>query len=76
MTKFIVGKTYTCKSICDHNVTWSFTVLSRTDATVKIAGDGKVRTKKVYIDDSGNEVVRPLGVYSMAPFLRAESEVK
>ena len=76
MTKFIVGKTYTCKSICDHNVTWSFTVLSRTDTTVKITGDGKVRTKKVYIDDSGNEVVRPLGVYAMAPFLRAESEVK
>ena len=76
MTKFIVGKTYTCKSICDHNVTWSFTVLSRTDTTVKIAGDGKVKTKKVHIDDSGNEVIRPLGVYSMAPFLRTKSEVK
>ena len=71
MTKFETGKTYSCRSICDSNCKWDFTILNRTNITVKIAVSGKVVSKKIYLDDIHGEYIKPLGSYSMAPILRS-----
>jgi hypothetical protein len=34
MTKFEVGRTYSTRSVCDHNCIFSYTVTRRTDKTV------------------------------------------
>lgn len=76
MRKFEAGKTYSCNSVCDHNCVWTFKVIKRTANTITITGDeGQVR-RKVYPDMNGNEMIWPMGQYSMAPILRAEGEVK
>ena len=72
--KFIVGQTYSCRSACDHNCVWSFTVTARTDKSVSLSGEFmngvKAATKRIKVWD-GQETVLPLGAYSMAPTLRA-----
>lgn len=70
-TKFEVGKTYTCRSICDHDCVFSFVVVKRTEATVTIAPRyGATVHRKVRICD-GVEAIDPMGRYSMSPVLRA-----
>lgn len=68
LVKFEVGKTYSCRSACDHNCVWEFKVLGRTDKTVTLS-DGKRRKLSVY---DGVETCFPIGRYSMAPTLRAD----
>ena len=74
--KFETSKTYSAKSICDHNCIWEITVLSRTAKTIKIKklinDDGKPKTLRISMWD-GVETVKPLGSYSMAPMIRAAS---
>lgn len=75
MKKFEVGKTYTMRSIGDHDCIWSYTVMARTAQTVTLT-DGK-ETKKCRISKQlseyrGAETVLPLGQYSMCPMLSAE----
>jgi hypothetical protein len=74
MAKFIVGNTYSMRSICDHECVWTFTVIKRTAATITIT-DGKetktCRIVKKYSEYDGRETVKPFGTYSMCPLLRA-----
>lgn len=73
--QFEVGKTYSCRSICDHNCVWAFTVVSRTASTVTLLDDeGEKITKRINAKSSereGREIVYPLGRYSMCPVLWA-----
>ena len=42
MTKFEIGKTYSMRSICDHDCVWTYTVTARTAKTITISdGDRK-----------------------------------
>lgn len=72
ITKFETGKTYSCRSICDHECIYSFTVVSRTDRTVTIGVHGRNVRRKVRVCTYDNsEMIDPLGRYSMSPVLRA-----
>ena len=75
MIKFKPGKTYSMRSICDHDCIWHCEIISRTAkfVTLKIEGDRTVvRCGVTEMDDS--ERCYPSGKYSMAPVLRAESK--
>jgi len=75
MTKFIVGKTYWMRSLCNYDCVWHCEVLSRTAkfVDVKISGYKEPFRCKVREMDEV-ECCNPLGRYSMAPILRAENE--
>jgi hypothetical protein len=64
---FETGKTYTTRSICDHNCVFAITIAKRTAKTVTTT-DGKRLGIKVY---DGREQVMPFGRYSMAPIINA-----
>lgn len=68
MNKFEAGKTYSTRSICDHDCIIRVAVVSRTAKTIKTA-DGKTLRIKAYSD--GAEYVKPWGTYSMAPIVTA-----
>lgn len=74
MTKFEIGKTYTMRSICDHDCIWTYKVIGRTEKTITIT-DGKetkkCRINKAYSEYNKTETVFPLGNYSMCPTLNA-----
>jgi hypothetical protein len=67
MIQFQTGKTYSTRSICDHNCIISIAVVKRTAKTIKCA-DGKTFRVAEY---DGAEYVKPWGSYSMAPMIRA-----
>lgn len=69
MTTFQAGKTYTTRSIGDHNCIISVTVASRTAKTIKTTSGKVFRISLSVYDDA--EFVRPWGNYSMAPIVRA-----
>ena len=76
MTQFEVGKTYSCRSLCDYECIWSFTVIGRTGKTIVVREEGKAEAKSLRINAklseyNGAETVFPLGRYSMAPTLVA-----
>ena len=83
---FEVGKRYLMCSACDHECTWTYEVISRTAGTVvlqQVNKDGQVEgdTARFRINSKltaylNAEAVRPLGTYSMAPTLSADSEVE
>ena len=66
--RFEVGKTYSTRSVCDHNCVISVTIASRTARTVTTT-EGK--TFRPYVYDNA-ESIKPWGSYSMAPIVRAE----
>lgn len=74
MKKFEIGKTYTMRSICNHDCVWSYTVTARTAQTITITDGREVKRCRIskavtqYLDA---ETVFPLGQYSMAPSLTA-----
>lgn len=74
MTQFIIGNTYSVRSICNHDCVWTYKVISRTASTITVT-DGKevkkLRIIKGLSGMDGREIVRPLGNYSMCPLLRA-----
>lgn len=73
--QFEEGRTYSCRSVCDYDSIFRFTVLSRTPKFVVLdRGEGRppVRVGVKVHDDV--EYVLPLGRYSMAPVLRADRE--
>jgi len=67
---FIVGKTYTTRSICAHNCIYKAVVLKKTEKTVTIETrmEGP-KTKKVMTDNEGKQYFYPFGRYSMAPIM-------
>lgn len=74
MKKFEVGKSYSVRSICNHDCIWTYTVTARTEVTITIT-DGKefkkCRINKKISEYRGSESVYPLGNYSMCPILSA-----
>ena len=75
MKKFETGRRYEMRSVCDHNCVWSYTVKTRTDATITLVDESGKETKcrivKGISEMDNREAVRPLGNYSMCPILRA-----
>ena len=72
-TTFEPGKTYSTRSICDHNCIFSIKVLSRTAKTLKVI-DPFNKPKTLRVSVWGDvEQVKPLGSYSMAPVIGAYS---
>jgi len=71
MTKFEPGKTYTTRSVCDHNCIFSAKILKRTAKTVTAeTQDGVVRRKIEVWNDA--ETFFPFGKYSMAAIISAK----
>jgi hypothetical protein len=67
MNTFQIGKTYTTRSVCDHDCIISVTITKRTAKTVT-TNKGEVFRVKEY-DDA--EFIKPWGSYSMSPIVRA-----
>ena len=73
MTKqFIPGRTYSTRSICDHNCIFEITVASRTKCTIKTTDGKTLRIAKWETEYSKAETVFPMGRYSMAPAIAAK----
>ena len=70
MMKFEAGKTYTTRSICDHDCIIAVTIAKRTAKTVTATVRGEQKTFRVAEYD-GAEFIKPWGSYSMAPIIRA-----
>ena len=73
MKKFEVNKKYYGTSACDHNCIFELVVLARTEKSIKVLFENKIKTLKLHNCDG--EFVFPLGRYSMAPVIRAEREL-
>ncbi len=75
MEKFEIGKTYECKSVCNHDCVWRYTVTARTASMITVM-DNHGEVKKLRINKSLSEYrnaesVYSLGKYSMCPILSA-----
>ena len=72
MKKFEIGKTYSMRSICDHDCVWTYTVTARTAKTITISDGEKVQKCRIIKAASEyRNAVYPLGQYSMALALTA-----
>lgn len=73
MKKFEAGKTYTTRSICDHDCVISVTIEKRTAKTVTVSFPGKTWALQTFRvgEYEGAEFIKPWGSYSMAPIIRA-----
>ena len=69
--KFEAAKTYTTRSVCDHDCVISVTVIKRTAKTIRTMIRGEEKALRIFIDMDDNEAVRPWGSYSMAPIVTA-----
>jgi hypothetical protein len=67
MKTFIVGNTYTTRSICDHDCIISITVAKRTAKTITTTEGKMLRTSEY----DNAEIVYPWGRYSMSPKIKA-----
>lgn len=77
MKAFEIGKTYTMRSIGDHDCVWTYTVTKRTPKTITITDGKEIKTCRVNAKTSelfNAESIYPLGRYSMCPVLSADSE--
>ena len=77
MIKFEAGKTYSTRSIGDHNCIYSITVVARTAKTITVIENNEVpkllRIKvSTYRGPSGIETVKPHGSYSMCAVIGAD----
>jgi len=75
MTKFEIGKTYTMRSAYDHECTWTYTVIARTEKTITLNCGRETQTCRISKGLSeyyGAEAVRPLGTYAACPTLKAQ----
>ena len=68
--KITPNTTLTARSIGDSQCILSIVIISRTEKRATFRQEGKVRTSKIYTDESGNEYLRP-DSYSMSPVFRA-----
>ena len=78
MKKFEIGKSYSTRSICNHECVWTYKVLKRTACTVTMEKNGEVFTSRIskkVSEHFGVETIYPEGRYSMCPVLTAESIV-
>lgn len=72
-TKFNIGQTYSTRSIADYDTIHSFTILGRTDKTVRVVVDGKPATRRLSVYE-GVEQFKPFGSYSMCAIIRADDK--
>ena len=68
--KFVPGKTYSTRSICDHNCIFRIGVIKRTAKFLTIRFQGETKRVGVGVYD-GVEQIFPTGRYSMAPCVTA-----
>ena len=72
MDRFEAGRTYTTRSIGDHDCIITARIVKRTDKTVTAEVDGKVKNFRIKVWFDGTcEFFSPWGSYSMAPCMRA-----
>jgi len=77
VARFEVGKTYTCRSLCDYDCIFKFKVVKRTEKTVWLEEHGEVKARRVRISAYDKcEACDPHGVYSMSPTLHAKNEAR
>ena len=69
---FEVGKSYSCRSLCNADCIWTFVVNKRTPKSITVQHRAETITRRVAIDSDGREYILPFGSYSMAPVLRAK----
>jgi hypothetical protein len=69
-TQFQVGRTYSTRSIGDHECIYSFTILKRTAKSVTVEVYGKTVRRGVY-EWHGVECFKPFGTYSMCAIIHA-----
>ena len=69
---FIVGETYSCRSACNYDTVYSWTVVRRTEKSIWIKDKFESEPSRVKIqkNDDG-ESAFPDGRYSMCPVIRA-----
>lgn len=71
VAKFEVGKTYTCRSICDYDCIFSYKIIARTAKRLTIEkADGSIVKRGVTIYRDA-ESCAPDGRYSMCPTISA-----
>ncbi len=75
MKRFEIGKTYSCRSVCDHDCVWYFVIAARTSKTVRVMVNGELRTCRISMSYEGHESFMPFGSYSMAPMVTADKLV-
>lgn len=68
--QFAAGKTYSTRSIGDHDCIIAVTIARRTAKTVSALVRGKMKTFSITVLD-GVESIMPWGRYSMAPMIDA-----
>ena len=68
--KFILGKEYQTRSICDYDCIFKFTILARTDKSVKVSVHNNIVSRRIKIYN-GAETFYPFGSYSMCPIIKA-----
>ena len=75
MLKFETGKTYSTRSLCDHEMIITATIVKRTAKTVvaDVKHHGQKRFRLSEFD--GREQFRPWGNFSMAPIIDASDEI-
>ena len=67
---FEVGRTYSTSAAGDHNLIYSYKVISRTAKTVTLADDfGHTSRRKIQYHNNGVETVYHDGLYSFCPVL-------
>ena len=71
MSTFQIGRTYTTRSVCDHDCVISVPVVARTAKTITTTMRGETKTLRIAVRD-GIEFVKPWGTYSMAPIVSAD----
>lgn len=75
MRKFEIGKTYVCRSVCNHDCIWEMKVISRTAKTITAEHNvGGRQVQRFKIHDHLNEGVEHVdcGHYSLHPIFSAD----
>ena len=72
LAAFQVGRTYSTRSVCDHECIFSITVESRTACFITTAAAKHQPSKRLKVNEwDGAETVAPMGQYSMCPIINA-----
>jgi hypothetical protein len=71
MKQFAIGRTYSTRSICDHNTIFAFRILGRTEKTISTKINGRVVRRRLQVRD-GVEHFKPYGTYSMCAIISAD----
>jgi len=71
--RFVVGRTYQCRSIGDYDCIYSFRVIWRTEKFIELDEHGRRYKRGIFVRD-GVEHCKPHGTYSMCAVIRADRE--